>query len=69
MKIEYDRKADAIYVYLKETLRKVKESREIEPGVVLDWDEDDELQGIEVLNVSRRFKEADLFQFAVKEIA
>lgn len=69
MKLEYDRKADAIYVYLKETPRKVKESREIEPGVVLDWDENDELQGIEVLDVSRRFKEADLFQFAVKEIA
>ncbi|MBI5794451.1 DUF2283 domain-containing protein [Candidatus Uhrbacteria bacterium] len=68
MKIEYDRKADALYVHLKEEPHEIQESREVEPGVILDLNAKKELQGIEVLDVSRRFKEAELFEFAVKEI-
>lgn len=69
MKIEYDRDADALYVYLSEKPKKVAKSREIENGVILDLDTKRQLLGIEVLDVSRRFKEADAFQFAVTHVA
>jgi uncharacterized protein YuzE len=69
MKIEYDREADALYVHLSEKPKKVAKSREIENGIILDLDGKKQLLGIEVLDVSRRFKEADAFQFAVTHLA
>ncbi len=68
MKIEYDKEADAVYVYLSEKQQKIASSREIEAGVILDLNTKRKLLGIEILDVSKRFKEADLFQFAVKQI-
>src|SRR3989304_3496574 len=58
MKIEYSKEADAIYVYFKEEY--VAKSKEIEDGVVIDFDEKGQLIGIEVLDVSQRFKLSDI---------
>ena len=69
MKIEYDREADAIYVYITEKPKRVAKSREIEDGVVLDLVARKQILGIEVLDVSKRFKQADAFQFAVQHLA
>ncbi len=69
MKIEYDREADAIYVHLMEKPKKVARSREIEQGVILDLDTKKQIIGIEVLGVSKRFKEADAFQFGVRHLS
>ena len=69
MKIEYDREADALYVHLSEKPKKVAKSREVEDGIILDLDAKRQLLGIEVLDVSRRFKQADAFQFAVTHLA
>ena len=69
MKIEYDREADAIYVYLTEKPRKVSKSREIEDGVILDLNSKKEVLGIEVLAVSKRFKDADAFQFGIRHLS
>ncbi|KKW32895.1 MAG: hypothetical protein UY76_C0014G0008 [Candidatus Uhrbacteria bacterium GW2011_GWA2_52_8d] len=69
MKIEYDREADAIYVHLMEKPKKVARSREIEQGVILDLDTKKQVIGIEVLEVSKRFKEADAFQFGIRHIS
>ena len=52
MKIEYDPKADAIYIRLK--VGKVAESDEVRPGVVFDFDADGKVLGIEMLDVSLR---------------
>jgi uncharacterized protein YuzE len=52
MKIEYSKEADALYVYFKEEF--VAKSREIEDGVVIDFDEKGQLIGIEVLDVSQK---------------
>lgn len=68
MKIEYDKEADALYVHLTEKQKKVSQSREIEDGMILDMDAKHKLLGIEVLDVKKRFKQADLFEFAVKQI-
>jgi len=52
MKIEYDPKADAMYIRLKAGT--VAESDEVRPGVVLDLDAEGKVLGIEMLDVSLR---------------
>ena len=52
MKIEYDQQADAMYIRLKAGA--VAESEEVRPGVVLDFDAEGQVLGIEMLDVSER---------------
>jgi len=52
MKIEYDRHADAMYIRL--LAGTVVESDEVRPGVVLHFDADGKVLGIEMLDVSER---------------
>jgi uncharacterized protein YuzE len=52
MKVEYDRYADAIYIRFRAGT--VVESDEVRPGVVLDFDADGKVLGIEMLDVSER---------------
>ncbi len=52
MKIEYDPKADAMYIRL--IAGTVVDSDEIRPGVVFDFDKDGRVLGIEMLDVSQR---------------
>lgn len=52
MKITWDTEAKALYIPLVETEnREVTESREVAPGVVIDYRKDGKAIGIEVLNV------------------
>lgn len=51
MKIEYDPAADALYVRLSD--QSIIESEQIKPGIVLDYDEEGNVVGIEVLRVSK----------------
>lgn len=66
MKIEYSKEADAIYVYFKEEY--VARSKEIEDGVVIDFDEKGQLIGIEVLDVSQRFKLSDIVNVNIENL-
>lgn len=66
MKIEYSKEADAIYVYFKEEY--VAKSKEIEDGVVVDFDEKGQLIGIEVLDVSKRFKLSDIANVNIENL-
>ncbi len=66
MKIEYSKEADAIYVYFKEAI--VKKSKEIEDGVVVDFDEKGQLIGIEVLDVSHRFSLSDIVNVSIENL-
>ena len=52
MKIEYDHKADAMYIRL--IAGTVVESEEVRPGVVFDFDINGRVLGIEMLDVSQR---------------
>jgi len=52
MKIEYDPKADAMYIRL--IAGTVIESDEVRPGVVFDFDAAGRVLGIEMLDVSQR---------------
>ena len=50
--IKYDRAGDVLYIKLRDG--KIVESEEIEPGVIVDYNEKGEIIGIEVLWFSRR---------------
>ena len=52
MKLEFDPQADAVYLELTEA--EVEESREVQSGVILDYDAEGQVVGIEVLGVSKR---------------
>ena len=52
MKIEYDPAIDALFVKL--TDMPIIESEEVQPGIILDFDENGKVAGLEVLNVSQR---------------
>ena len=56
MKMQYDEKADALYLRLDDS--KIVESEEVRPGIVLDFNGSKEVVGIEVLGVKRRRRRA-----------
>jgi uncharacterized protein YuzE len=51
MKIEYDPVVDALYVRLGEA--KIIESEQVQPGVILDFDESGRVVGVEILSASK----------------
>jgi uncharacterized protein YuzE len=52
MKIEYDPQADSMYIRLG--TGRVTDSDEVRPGVVLDFDEEGRVVGIEMLGASKQ---------------
>ncbi len=60
MKMYYDKKADALYLRLDES--KIIESEEVQPGIVLDYNADNQVVGVELLRVKDRVPSADLKQ-------
>ena len=60
MKVHFDEQADAIYLRLDES--KVTESEEVRPGIILDFNEQNQVVGIEILKVKDRVPLANLRQ-------
>jgi uncharacterized protein YuzE len=60
MKVHFDEKADALYLRLDES--KIVESEEVQPGIVLDYNEQSQVVGIEILRVKSRVPLANLKQ-------
>ena len=52
MKLKVDDKADALYFRLDDS--KIVESQEVSPGVILDYNEENQVVGIEMLRLSER---------------
>jgi len=52
MRLHVDKEADALYLRLDDS--KIIESEEVSPGVVLDFNERNQVVGIEMLNLSKR---------------
>ena len=52
MRIHYDEKADALYWRLDDS--RIVESREVQPGIILDYDEQDQVVGVEIFGVGKR---------------
>lgn len=60
MRIRFDAESDALYLRLDES--PIVESEEVRPGVILDFNEANEVVGMEILRVQRRLPDADLKQ-------
>jgi uncharacterized protein YuzE len=52
MRLRIDREADALYLRLDDS--PIVESEEVSPGVVLDFNEHNQVVGVEMLNLSKR---------------
>jgi len=52
MKLKVDRESDALYLRLDESA--VVESEEVQPGIILDFDVEGRVVGIEILDLSKR---------------
>jgi len=56
MKFTYDHDADAAYIRIMDVTRgAVKESEEVRPGVIVDFDQQGRMVGIELLSVSKLY--------------
>jgi uncharacterized protein YuzE len=63
MKIRYSADVDALYITLKDT--DIAESDEISDGVIVDYDRDENVVGIEILWISEK---ADISQLIIQAI-
>lgn len=63
MRVRVDHGADAVYVNL--TDRPIKESEEVADGIVVDYDDQGRIVGVEILDASKRTDDpAALKQFS-----
>jgi len=69
MKLHIDKQADALYLRLEDS--PIVESEEVSPGVVLDFNEQKQVVGIEMLNLSKRSSKLNLneLQFQTTDAA
>ena len=58
MKLKVDHEADALYLSLSE--KAASDSNEVSPGIIVDFDEDGQAVGIEMLHLSKRAPGADI---------
>lgn len=60
MRGHFEEKTDAVYLRLDESA--IVGSQEVSPGIILDFNEDDQVVGIEILHVKDRVPLANLRQ-------
>ena len=58
MKLHIDKEADALYLRLDDST--IVESEEVAPGVVLDYNEANQVVGVEMLYLSKRSDDLNL---------
>jgi len=61
VRLKVDKENDTLYLRLDE--EKIVESEEIQPGIVLDFNTDGKVVGVEFLNISQRVAIKDLSNF------
>ena len=64
MKRHVDKKADALYLRLDDST--ILDSEEVSPGVILDYNEENNVVGVEIHNLSRRSKDLELSSLEFK---
>lgn len=64
MKLYYDQKVDALYIRFDES--NIVESEEVKEGIILDYNKDDQVVGIEILNLSKRIPLAELKKMQIE---
>lgn len=64
MKLHFDENADALYMRLDDS--RIVDSQEVQPGIVLDFNEQNQVVGIEILGVKERVPLANLKEIQFK---
>ena len=67
MKVTYDAEVDVLRIVLSGAA--VEESDEDKPGVIIDYDRDGNIVGIEILDVSQRIENPTAFEYSVVGLA
>ncbi len=67
MKVVYDVEVDIIRITLNEAV--IEESDEEKPGLILDYDAEGNVVGMEILNASQRTSNPRSLEYAVAEAA
>ncbi|MBE7501696.1 MAG: DUF2283 domain-containing protein [Verrucomicrobiales bacterium] len=63
MKVTYDSEVDILRILFRDV--PIEESDENKPGVILDYDRDGNVVGLEILNASRRVENPRGVEYAV----
>ncbi len=63
MKVTYDPEVDALTIVLSDVA--VEESDEAKPGVILDYDVEGNIVGLEILNASKRVDNPKAIDYAL----
>ena len=63
MKVTYDPEVDVLRILFRDA--PIEESDEDKPGVILDYDKEGNVVGLEVLNASRRIENPRAVDYAV----
>ncbi|MCU4161745.1 DUF2283 domain-containing protein [Acidiphilium sp. AL] len=66
LKTSYDPTADAMFVWLARENAVSADTREVAPGIMLDYDKDGNVIGIEILDVRSRVRELPPAQVAAE---
>ena len=67
MKFEYDKEVDAAYIYLKCPIKEgeSKKTIQLNDNIILDFDKEDKLLGVEILDASKMLKKEVLMEAQV----
>ena len=66
MILKVDRESDALYLRLDES--RIVGSEEVTPGVVLDFNEHNEVVGVEILRLSKRISMGDISKVSLETV-
>ena len=63
MKVKYDREVDVLYIRINDS--PIQESDEDRPGMVIDYDADGMIVGIEIMNASQRMAQPNAVELEI----
>ena len=63
MKVKYDKEVDVLYIQFSDN--KINESDEEKSGIILDYDNEGYIVGIEVLNASKKMKNINKVEYEI----
>ena len=66
MKLKVDQQADALYLSLTEV--PASRSEEVSPGIIVDYDEQDRVVGVEMLYLSKRAPDTEIHRLLLESV-
>lgn len=63
MKVSYDPEVDVMRILFSSA--EIEESDETKPGIILDFDKEGNIVGLEILSASKRMENPKTFEYAV----